>query len=374
MRLPAFLGGLLAIYGITRSASKLSGGYWVLLPLALLFANPTVLRYVTEVKPYGLDLGIAAFLMALHLRPRQGTQLLLWTATGMLLPWLSLPSVFVLAAVGLRNLYLDRRWMAVIGSWLASFLLLYRMVLNESVNADNLNTYHQAYFLNIPTDLEELVRLYELLIGLIKLAYGYTTVAIIGGFLLLMYGIIVSRRRWLTLPLAIVLVVAALHYYSLIDRLMLFVLPGMWLLATVAAKKLLDKPAVYRIVTIILIICLLTGSDAGRYIISPLRTSDGRALAELTDTGAHLYVDRGAVPVLDFYRRIHPNTRRPKNRSEAMDTLQFNSGETMLIYDVTTSEATLTRMAEASSRAAARGCEVDREMLYRAAVLRLKCP
>ena len=373
LRLLAFLGGCLGVYGMWKTSKKILDEYWSVLPLALLFGNPTVLRYVTEVKPYGLDLGIAALVLTLHLRARPLSPFL-WLVVGMVCPWISLPSVFVLAMVGLRGLqYNYRQWVGPIMGWLLSFGLLYVTVLRPSVGSDYLNDFHRDYFLPLVPDGEGLARLGRIGHRFLRLSFGVTWVAQVWGAVLLLAGLFIRPRlAWLLLPLLLVGLASSFRHYSLIERLLLFVLPGVWLFATASAQALAVLVGRKLSLAIIALSLLMAGGgNVWSKYWSPERTSDGRelaAMARLPDT----YVQPSAVPVVDYYARIHPVTRY---RTEPVSSNSPDVGVAAytLIFDVTTAPTTYRQAGEAAKRAAARGCRVGIRELFRAHVVEVRC-
>ena len=134
LRLPAFIGGCLTVYGLWQSGQKLQLSHWVWLPIALLFANPLVLHYVTEFKPYGLDMGLAALMYVFALEIKRPT--IWWLLLGSIYCWLSLPAVFILAAVGsyaiLNSEWWSREqlnWVLTSLCWAISFLAYYYLIL-----------------------------------------------------------------------------------------------------------------------------------------------------------------------------------------------------------------------------------------------------
>ena len=370
LRLPAFAGGLLAVYALYRAGNYLRLGYWTLLPLALCFTNATVLRYVGEVKPYGLDLGLAALVLALHLRPAARPNRWAWTGLGMLLPWFSLPSVFVLGGVGLVKLLRDVRWLAPIAGWLASFAVLYLTVLRQSVGTDYLDSFHAAYFVRIPASVADWRALGHLGWSVLRLVYGHTAVSLLWGGVVVTYGLVHVRLRHLVLILPLLLAAAAsgLHFYSLIDRLLLFALPGVWLATALAARRLYAslRPPL-RIVFLVVTLFALTSTGAWRGYYRPVTYSDGRALAALAVRHPYTY-DSLAEPVLDYYLRIHPDHGKAHPPAGADAKAYFR------LYDVTTAPSVRAMLSADSTRLLRAGCRVSKTELYRAAALRVDCP
>ena len=373
LRIPSFLGGWLGAYGMWKISKKILDEYWVLLPLALFFGNPFVLRYVTEVKPYGLDLGVAALLLTLHLRARPLSPPL-WLVVGVVFPWLSLPSVFVLGMVGLRGLqYNFQQWVGPIVGWLLSFALLYVVVLRPSVGSDYLNDFHRDYFLPLVLDGEGLAQLGRIGRRFLRLSFGVTWVAQVWGALLLLTGFVIRPRlSWLLLPLLLVGLASSFRYYSLIDRLLLFVLPGVWLFVAASAQALAGRAGRKPSWVIIgLSLLVAGGGNIWSKFYSPERTSDGRELAMLAQL-PNAYVHPSAMPVVDYYARIHPVTRY--QATAVISGLPDPEADSYtILFDVTTDRVTYRQASEAAQRAAARGCEAEVRELFRARVVEVRC-
>ncbi len=369
LRIPAFLGGLLAAASLYLGGRRLLPGGYAVLPLLFLFVNPHVLQYVSEVKPYGVDLGVAAALLtAALIRDPDRPSLVLWALGGAVAVWLSLPSVFVLAAVGLYGLYHDLRWVWPIAVWLLSFGLLYTVLLRPYLEVSVLQAYHEAYFLD-PTSPSSVV---SRLAAIGRLAFGHTVVAIGGGGLLLVYGVWKESIRsfWCTFPLLIVLIVSVGGYYSLIDRLMLFALPGLWLVASLGVHRLVSLSRLAWIPVGLLLIFVLGSTKVWRYYTAPQVFSDGRRLArEVKASKLPVRLHHLARPVIDYYARIHPNTRFDYREQE-----EPKPGRYRKFFAVLTAPSVRQAVEHEQRGAAARGCRVDRKNLYRAVILTIRCP
>ena len=322
LRLPSLLGGFAAVAGLLLASRSLRLRFWTLLPLALLFCNPMVLRYVTELKPYAVDLGVASLLLALALRPR--TSFGVWIAAGMLTPWLSLPAVFVLAAVGLTKFLRDEgsriSWAVVGVSWLASFATLYVLVLAPSVSRGYLQNFHAAHFFPLPgANGYDFVQAGAIILSTVKLSFGFTFWALLFGSLLsvVSFATAPARHRWLlALPLLLVFVVSTTGRYSLIPRLLLFTLPGWWLLLAAGCQRLAEQQRwVWQqrgrlaYVLIGLMIPIVCGTRVARHFADPLRTGDDLALVTNLPVGYEPIVHYSTLPAYDYYHRINPTTR-----------------------------------------------------------------
>jgi hypothetical protein len=156
LRFSSLLAGLLLLPAIAWLANRVGDRRAALFALLLLVPNGITLLYSTELKPYGQDALVASLLLLLTLplwasaAPRRRDWLLLG-ACGVLAPWFSLPSVFVLATIGLALLVnawerrLGMRAFAAIfalGSiWLISFAIHYFAFLNADSKSASLQSY-----------------------------------------------------------------------------------------------------------------------------------------------------------------------------------------------------------------------------------------
>ncbi|MEL6143469.1 MAG: hypothetical protein AAFU67_17855, partial [Bacteroidota bacterium] len=278
LRLPAFFGGLIALYGLWLAGRSLQLGYWVWLSIALLFTNTLVLHYVTEFKPYGLDMGLAVLILARasqKIRPS-----IWWLLIGCLYCWLSLPAVFLLAAIGtyaiLNSKWWSREqiyWLLISLGWAASFLLYYVLILRTDSVKPGLISYHSAYFFPLRWfEWQELERGFHLIIKYFSNIAGYTTLATVMGLVMCIIGVLSFERRkdrrwWLLLfPLILAFLVSSFRLYSLIPRMMLFSLPGVLLLvaegAAASFKFISSRKKKILQVTYILLWLLILGSTS----------------------------------------------------------------------------------------------------------------
>lgn len=392
LRLPAMFGGILAVGGLLLAGKRLHLGWWLLLPLALVFLNPEVLRYVGEVKPYCIDLGVAALLLAMALSRKQYNWST-WMAIGALSIWLSLPSVFLLGAVGTGFLvtpveqvpqkrHRERLiWIFVITGWLVSFAVLYFAVLRPAIGSAYLNNYHDAYFLPLPQSNYPWGQLSSLLLSIPKLTFGFTAIAIFFGAGSLLIGWLKSnwlQRILFTGPLLLVLAASSFGFYSLIPRLMLFILPGLWLMATLGSKHVFETttlPGYWKYGFVVIWLFVLGGTNVIRHYWHPLTFSDARRLTTQIDEGYKPILHHGVVPTFDYYQRIHPETRQeiaPIAQSADIKDQEF-PGKYVLLYDVLTQGNIRESAQRDSIWAVARGCKVRTEAMFRAKAVYLDC-
>lgn len=382
LRLPALLGGGLCIYSLTLAGKALKLGWWTLLPLALLFVNPTVLRYVGEVKPYALDLGLAALILALALRQGHNFSIggnqsnekrwWFWSIIGIVVVWWSLPAVFVLAGIGLYALLTDRkegkwkRWGSTGLLWILSFIVLYALVLRPSISDPYLNSYHQAYFFPLPKDWSfAWLRALRLITEQPKLAFGYTSIAIFFGLAMTLVALLQfpnDRKTLLISPLLLAFVASAFEQYSLIPRLLLFTLPGWWLLAAIGSKYVYQTNTLaiywrYGLLAVWLIV--LGGTNVVRHYYDPMQFSEARQVSLEAANEYKTILHKSAVPGYDYYRRIHPVTGDPSFTPVTAGNVQSEvfPGKYLLLYG-----ATAKKSAQQDQKwATERGCKVRDE-------------
>ena len=386
LRLPALLGGLAAAAGLVAAGRRLQLGWWTLLPVALLFVNPTVLRYVGEIKPYATDLAVTATLLAVALpRPRPSAG---WAVLGAVAPWLSLPAVFVLAGLPLRAFWTAaaserKRWLATVAVWLASFAVLYFTTLAPSVTSPYLSGFHARYFLPLPfaTDFSW-ARLADVLLTLPRTAFGFTVLALTVGPAAVLTAVVRAERAvvWpLLLPILITLFASAAGRYSLLPRLLLFSLPLWWLLAALGARQWWrwsgERP--FRWAVPVVWLLLASSTNVARHYTDPLRFSDARRLVRDTEAGYTPLLHFSSLPPYDYYYRIHPaGPRRPAALPRIADFRENPvAGRYALLYGGLTAPRVRARMRADSLWAVAQGAtEVRRVDLYRAATLYVTLP
>ena len=381
IRYALFSSVLLILLGLLLSAKALKLEVWTLLPIAALAMNDLALRYFIEIKPYGFDLGVAAFLLAVFLKRNKPDVLV--ALVGALAPWVSLPSIFVLASGGLwtffrRNQTTKTRlqWLSTAVFWLSSFGLLYYLTLRHSLSESSLTDYHQAYFFPVTsaTGGIDLNATFELLYQLIKAPFGHTVLSISSGMTLALYGWFTAteRKGWLLAgPLLLAVIFSAGAYYSLIPRLLLFTFPGWWLGAALGARRLYHKGGKMQWLAIGLAVASISGVDWPNHF-RPVAYSDSRQLVTTYDSNYLPVLDGLSFPGFDYYHRVHPFGDGLPDHALVTDDYTGNLRYVRL-YDVLTSEASQQSLRQEEMRATARGCKVRLVEQFRAAALYVDC-
>ena len=332
MRLTALLCGVSALFVYRKVLLKILPLYSSLLPLGLFCFAPIVVKYATEVKQYIPDAFVAISLvyMALVLPQWSTTRLrfvALWILVGSIAIWASQPSVFILASVGLyyfAQCLIHKKWtyipaLLLIGTiWLSQFFIYYWFILRQQINSDYLQNYHQNYFLFLlPQSSAEWQHNGLRLVEVINNSVGYYLVPFYLGTILILVGFFSLLRKSMSLclllvgPIALTLLAAALHQFSLIERVCIFILPFMMILAGFGLDYFIQLGN--KVVTIgstmaaLLILSLHNfGSLFYRQYQFQELTRGLDYLLQQKASGAELYVDCASRDTYIYYTQIHP--------------------------------------------------------------------
>jgi hypothetical protein len=218
--------------------------------MAIFSLSEDLIYFATELKPYSSDVTIAlALLLAGDLLPRGG-----WTwgrlgvalAIGLVVPWLSYPSVFVLAgvgsvwiltALGSGHPALAATLLVVCLGWLGGLALAYRASRALMGVATSMWVFWDFAFLRLPPrSLADARQLGDALLNLFVNPFHFATPlgplgsALIGWTMILGAKV---RQSWLwtiIITFGGVMGAAAARQYPFHGRLVLFLVPGMILL------------------------------------------------------------------------------------------------------------------------------------------------
>lgn len=329
--LPLLGGGLLLVlfYFLLNIFIKESVVHWYLL-LVLGFSTLAI-RYSTEFKQYSLDalLTLGLIYVALQFKAAKWTlkNTLVWLVLGSLMIWTSMPSIFVLAAIGFAFLYeswITERKIPVGlvlagGFWLLNFGLYFWTVLYQDSTSDLLQDYHQNFFFEfLPSTAAEAARSFNLIVGLMTSITDRTVLGLIFCALFLSLGThqIIKKKKFeallLLLPILFALIASNLNLYSLIPRLSLFLIPICLLLMGVGLSFAWGKmPPILKTATAILMLISIVNKDGYRYFGTKMEFEDSKAvfafLAKHRASKDLVVVQHDAVPTFVFYNSMHDN-------------------------------------------------------------------
>lgn len=332
LKLIPLLGGivlLLFFWFLLKIFVKESVVHWYL--LLLLSFSTLAIRYSTEFKQYSLDALLTLILIytALQFKGAKWTikNTLFWLLLGGLMIWTSMPSIFILAAIGFAFLYESWRTerkipigLVVAGTfWLMNFGLYFWTVLYQDSTSDLLQDYHQNFFFEfLPTTTEDASRSVHLLLGMMTSITDRTALGLIFCALFLSTGIyqIIKKKKFeallLTLPILFALIASNLKLYSLIPRLSLFLIPLCLLLMGVGLNFAWEKiHKALKLPLFVLMIISIVNKDGYTYLVNKIEFEDSKAvfafLAKNRATEDLIIVQHDAVPSFVFYNSMHDN-------------------------------------------------------------------
>ncbi|MDR3680971.1 MAG: hypothetical protein P4L41_13485 [Flavipsychrobacter sp.] len=321
--------GALLLFTAVMSAFDIKKG--LLYPLFLFATGLIFVRYSTEVKQYMPDVFICLLLvwLAMKIDVLKNTMIsfvAIWFLLGTLSIWSSMPSVFVLAGVGMyygtTAIKQDSKKLmpVIIVSilWLMQFLFYYTTILKPQADSEYLHNFHKDYFIFlIPVSLVQLQHNIQLVGNLLSEAGGYTAlVTIFNGLLLLTGGYLLFRKNLekallVVVPIVCLYIAAGLSQFSLIPRVSLFIMPFMLLLIGYGFNIVLQVRS--KVVLGIVVAVAFIGAynhNQLKLLIKPLRNeeiTDGmKLLKDNKLTAKDVYVHMGAAPAFIYYTEIHP--------------------------------------------------------------------
>ncbi|MEM6397768.1 MAG: hypothetical protein AAF741_15570 [Bacteroidota bacterium] len=315
LRLPAGIGGLMTIAGLWMGGKRLGLGGWLVVPIAFCFVSPLALRYIGELKPYALDMGIAALLIAWALgKPKPSWW---YTPIGIVLIWLSFPAVFSIASAGIYLLLTERKhrlkWLAIGSTWIVGFLALYLVLLKSESTDSNLQNFHNEFFFPWRFwTLEAWIKAGKLSLIPLKHGFGFTVLAQVASGLTIVWLLISSKKSdrpiiaLLLGPYLLAVGASVIGKYSLIPRLMLFSFPGLWLLAGWGWRLQQEQLNGYwKWLPPAVVLMMIPATNVMRHYRSPLYVGQVREMLMNLPDDRPAYVDKWAVPAVRYYQEIH---------------------------------------------------------------------
>ncbi|MBS1630328.1 MAG: hypothetical protein JST27_09740 [Bacteroidetes bacterium] len=325
------IGSMLLFPAVARKFMR-QEALW--LPLAYLACGYIYVRYSSELKQYMPDLFIALLLLWLALRwdrtRLSGPRFLLyWALAGSVAIWSSMPSVFILA--GIVGYYAwpalrDRRHGALLPVllvtvlWLGQFLLYYFSILKAQIGSSYLQNYHQPYFLYaLPKSLAEWQHNWNRLEDILSNIGGWNAVATLSNLFFFLVGVFQLFRKNFCLlllaglPILLVLLAACLHQFSLIDRVILFMMPCWLLLTGVGFDACLRWSK--RGWVLVVFIGMFNGSAyLAERMLHPYPpdaiTRGMNWIQERGGSGPELFVHHASVPAYIYYTQLKPDKAR----------------------------------------------------------------
>ncbi|MEO0625906.1 MAG: hypothetical protein AAFY91_02895 [Bacteroidota bacterium] len=384
LRLPSLLGSILTLVGLVAAGRRLGLKEWSLAPVAFCFVSPLVLRYVGELKPYALDMGLAAMIIAWTLsKPKpQWWQI----PIGISLVWLSFPAIFCLAATGIYVLTTSKidskKWLLIGTSWVLGFAVLYTLLLDDQSSKSGLQTYHSIYFFPWKFwTLDAWINAARLSQFPLKHGFGYTVLAqVVSSIAILCFLLTNKRDNWRIIllllgPTLLAVGASVLGKYSLIPRLMLFSFPGLWLAAAIGWQWLQNRLAPkWGMIVPAVVLLLIPGTNVIRHYRSPLQVGQVKNMLNSLSGTNPVFVDYWAIPALRYYREIHEPKLGPnvvyhycEDLCPSLDTRPPYT----LIFSMKTIEGVNQKISETKDRLSSNSTKIQEEFFFRGQIIKV---
>ncbi len=244
-------------------------------PLALfLFAiSNSLIFYSSEFKQYSSDvtITIALFLLVTYIQTHRLTikRLLLLAILGALAVWFSHPAAFILATIGSYFMLwngLNRKWQQMIifaivsFIWLLSFLVMYFFTMGGGLETSPIGDYllhlwkSWNTFMPSPFSMEGIQWLYDKYIKMFEYPASLGIFALAAGLFFVGCITLLAHRKGalflLTVPFVVVLATSYFEKYPFADRMILFLVPAMYLIIAEAVIQIQVKLLSYKSVTV----------------------------------------------------------------------------------------------------------------------------
>ena len=332
MRLFPLLSGIIAIYLLYLLARTYigPGGIFALLGFSV---GWNLIYYSSELKQYSSDVMIALLLVYLASRcireQTSARDFLLLGISGSIAIWVSHPSVFVLAGIGLVLIFdkLTRKndvlfaWIFGIGVvWIGLFAVEYFMFLRPLAADEYLQSYWGKAFMPLPpwSDLGWFQKTYYSM--LLMSLHTYFSAVVVVSILLVIGGIsLLSRNQNIALlfilPALIVLIASSFEAYPLKDRFMLFLIPFFLLILSEGLRGIYSIVAKWSrplgvVVAIVPVLFLIwpPGTTPGQFFITT-RGSDVRPVIQYVGENRKpdeiVYVFHAGESAFQYYAPLH---------------------------------------------------------------------
>jgi len=216
-------------------------------PLALFAFAQIYIQYGNDVKQYASDSLVTVLLLLVasatdFQTDKRSHFFLRWLLLGALSIWLSMPAVFLLAGVGCFLLVKamrerQKQFYGVIAatglSWLCFFFVYFRLLLQDQLTSEYLHLFHAPFFLNYEKlrDISD-AHNNSLLANVFADSIGSSVqIAVVWNFVLVLAGLVTllfsktKKGLLFLLPLFGLLAAAVFHYFTLLPRVCIFILP-----------------------------------------------------------------------------------------------------------------------------------------------------
>ncbi|MGZ9235761.1 MAG: hypothetical protein ACXW4E_09570, partial [Anaerolineales bacterium] len=259
LRLTAFVAGCVSLILLQNLLSKTMGIYGNIFALAAFAFGNYLIYYSAELKQYSSDVLLCVLLLLAfhrHLSKETNTaDFVLLAALGTLALCFSYPALFVIAGIGITlfvHYWTDQRRLLWIGSvgviWTVTFLAIYFLLLRHQTQDPYLITFwdNLLSFMPMPP-WRELSWFPKAASGLFFVVAGLSShlVLVLPVYLLGLWGFWKEKRwQWalaLLIPIALNVVVSGFQKYPFHGRLILYLLPLVFIVLGKGVDFLIDS-------------------------------------------------------------------------------------------------------------------------------------
>ncbi len=331
LRLFPIFSGILSVYLIYRIASEQFGRFGMF--AVLLFSiSVSIIYYSSELKQYSSDVMFAlwlTYLSTLCLKPEAHLRnFILLGVAGVLAIWVSHPSAFILAGIGLillvekllKKAHFQIPWILGMGMlWGITFLSTYALSLRYLITNKNLKNYWQGYFMPLPPwDHPDWYKsLFTSLLTNISPNFNQAHL-VQGSFILILIGIVslFLRNKKIALlivsPFLMASMASAMQRYPLDGRFIHFLFPFLVLLLAEGLGRIYSicanlnaKVALSVYGSLALIILWPAINSAFSYAISPPMGEEIKPVLAYIQSHMQendiIYVHKGSVAPFIYY-------------------------------------------------------------------------
>lgn len=360
LRIYPLLTGIASMFVFYKVLEKFMSSKALLYPLVLFAGAHILLRYSSELKQYMPDVLISLVLIWLALsidikKTSVKKFFLVWLLAGSIAIWSSMPSVFLLFAIGCYYGYICVRsksfkqlvpLIVVAVLWLIQFAAYYYTILEPQANSKYLQDFHRGFFLYFTPESEwEKEHNWWLLYNLLhqfegEYAYINTiNVTLLFGGIILMLIKDTAKGILLFTALGALFLASALNQFSLLERVSLFSIPLMLIVIGYGFDRLLSikwmpVKLVMLAVGLFGVWCNVRYSLESPYKYEELTTG----LEYMKEQGVlpeAISIYHSSVPAWKYYTRIHPQKDKWADYKKS-DTLMWSTEYNLLAQEMRT--------------------------------------
>lgn len=336
LRLFPILLGLGSLFLMYKILIRLFDDWSILYPIILFGFSLFMLRYHTENKQYAADVFFTLLFIYLAFKYKfsNNKSLISLGVIGAISIWFSMPLAFILAGVGCAIFYkqfihskdqtvsyLSYGFMIIL--WLISFGLFFFFNLKQSIDSKYLQDFHETAYLEFPTSVIAIKQSYAVLRDLLSSMVGPLLLVRIWAAICMLLGIFslikkdIGKAILMVIPIASCFFASMLHYYILIPRLSLFLMPILFILlglgAAVFYKKIITLNGIKKQIALLLFLIPISFSIAGRsgipYFVKTYELEHARPVLQQLQSYPEkqypIYVVHNGVPAFKFYTEIY---------------------------------------------------------------------